>query len=97
MVQSFLLVVALLLLYNDFNDKWNGECTAFDTNTCYISSRDDIDASVEDGDPLTIFIHTTDVVASIRGLIGLPDESYLHNIYLIVMLHVIFIFLRFLQ
>ena len=80
MVRSFLLVVALLLLYNDFNDKSNGECTAFDTNPCYISSRDDIDARVDDGGPWAIFIHATDVVASICGLIGLTNASCLDDI-----------------
>ena len=57
-----------------------GNGIAFDTNPCNVSSKDDIDASGNDGDPWKVFIHTTDVVASIRGLIGLMNASYLDDI-----------------
>ena len=70
----------MLLLYNDFNDNSNAECPAFDTNPYNVSSRDDIDTSVNDAEPWTVFIHIRDVVACIRGLIGLMNALCLHNI-----------------
>ena len=57
------------------------EYARFDTNTCNVSSRDDIDTTADDDDPWTVFLHTTDVLASIRELIGLTNSLHLHIIY----------------
>ena len=60
------------------NDFSNGESAVFDANN--VSSKDDIDASIDDDDPWTVSISAMHAIAGIRGLAGSMNVLDIHVI-----------------